>query len=170
MKRTHKIVAATIATLSLAAVTAVFASPGMGMGPMGGMHGGFGPGGHMAGADPATQLDTHLGQLKDELEITAAQEPAWQAFAGKAKQQAQSMQATRARMHEASGLASDPMAPRTEFMKQRMAAMDAMNTAKKELYAVLTPQQTASADKRFGQTGPMGQMGGQRMGHGPQGH
>lgn len=169
MKRSHKIVAATIATLSLAAVTAVFASSGMGMGPMGGMHGGFGPGGHMAGGDPAAQVDTHLGQFKGELGITAAQDPAWQIFAGKAKQQAQSMQAARAKMHEASGSASDPMAQRIEFMKQRVGDMEATNAAKKELYAVLTPEQKATADKRFGQMGQMGQMGGQRMGHGPQG-
>ena len=154
MKRTHKIVAAAIATLSLAAVTAVFASSSMGMGPMGGMHGGFGPGGH-----PAAQVDTHLGQLKGDLGITATQEPGWQAFAGKAKQQAQSMQATRAKMHESAGSTPDPMAQRTEIMKQRMGNMDAMNAAKKDLDAVLTPEQKTTADKRFGQMGQMGQMG-----------
>ena len=159
MKRTHKIVAATLATISIAAATAVFAhpGPGMGMGPMGGMPGTFGPGGRMAGGDPAAAIDARMGDLKSELKITAAQEPVWQAFIGKAKQQAQAMQAMRAKVQETAGSAPDRMAQRTEFMKTRTSNMETMNTSLKDLYAVLTPEQKATADKRFGM------MGGRRM-------
>ena len=169
MKRTHKFVAVTLATLSIVATSAVLAFPGPGMGmgpgfgPMGGMPGGFGPGGRMAGGDPSTMIDAGMNQLKVDLKITPTQEPAWQAFTGKAKEQAQAMQALRSKMQETAGAAPDRMAQRTEFMKQRIGNMEAMTTSLKDLYAVLTPEQKATADQSFGH------MGGRRMAFGPQG-
>jgi Spy/CpxP family protein refolding chaperone len=165
MKRTHKIVAVTLAAMSVAAVTAVFANPGPGMsmgmgmdcGPMGAMHGASGPGGRMTGGGMAANMDAHMsanmGELKSELKITAAQEPAWQAFSAKAAQQAQAMQGMRGKMPVASGSAPDQMAQHAEFMKQRTGNMEAMSAALKDLYAVLTPEQKATADQRFGHLG-----------------
>jgi len=169
MKRTHKFVAVTLATLSIVATSAVLAFPGPGMGmgpgfgPMGGMPGGFGPGGRMAGGDPASMIDARMNQLKADLKITPAQEPAWQAFTGKVKEQAQAMLAMRNKMQETADAAPDRMAQRTEFMKQRIGNMEAMTTSLKDLYAVLTPEQKATADQSFGH------MGGRRMAFGPQG-
>lgn len=165
MQRTTKIAAATLAALALTAVTAVSAFPGPGtgpgFGPMAGGPGTFGP--HFAGSDMTAFAEQRLGELKTELKITAAQDPAWTAFAGKAKEQAQTMQARRVKMQEGAGPTPDRMAQRTEFMKQRMAGMESMNAAMKDLYAVLTPEQKAVADRRFGHAG------GPRMHFGPHG-
>ena len=159
MKSTHKIAATVIATMSLAVASAVLAHPGpgmgmgMGIGPgmgaMGGMFGHFGPGGRMAGADPAAAVVARMGEFKTELKITATQEPGWQVLTGTTTQQAQAMSAMRGKMHETSGSAPERMALRSEFMKQRIGNMDAMAGALKDLYAVLTPEQKAIADKRF---------------------
>ena len=167
MKRTHKIVAVTLAAMSVAAATAVFASPGPGMsmgmgmgsdcGPMGAMHSASGPGGRMHGgamaANMGARMDANMVELKSELKITAAQEPAWQAFSAKAAQQTQAMQGMRGKMHQTSGSAPDQMAQHAEFMKQRTGNLEAMSAALKELYAVLTPEQKAAADQRFGHLG-----------------
>lgn len=104
---------------------------------MGGGPGAFGPAGRFAGADPAAFAEARIGQLKTELNITAAQESAWQAFAGKAKQQAQSMQDLRTKLLQADGPTPDRMIQRTGFMKQRIGSMESMNAAIKDLYAVL---------------------------------
>ena len=59
----------------------------------------------------------------------------------------------RDKMREAAGPAPDQLAQHTEFMKQRIGTMDAMSAALKDLYAVLTPEQKAKADQRFGHIG-----------------
>lgn len=73
------------------------------------------------------------------------------------------MQARRAKMQETGGPTPDRMALRTEFMKQRVAGMESLNAAMKDLYALLTPEQKALADQRFGHAG------GPRMHFGPRG-
>lgn len=172
MKRSHQVVAGIAAALSLAAAAA-FAHPeggmgpgfgpgagagmGPGMGPMGSMMGRHGMAGRMAGANPAAIIDSHLADLKAELKIGTAQEAAWQSFAGKARQQAETMQAMRGKMLDATGTAPERMAQRTEAMKQQIANMETMSAALKDLYAVLTPEQKAIADQH------VGMMGGRRM-------
>lgn len=136
--------------------------PGMGgPGMMGGNHpgamgpgmsgGGFGPG-MKAGArgDPAAHLDAHLAAMKTELKITANQESAWQAYAGQAKKQAESMHSLHAQAPAAAQSAPDRLSQRAEFMKQRTAHMEAMSVALKTLYTVLTPEQRTIADQYFG--------------------
>ena len=44
---------------------------------------------------------------------------------------------------------------RTQFMKQRVAGMETVASAMKQLYVVLTPQQKEILDARFGQDMPM---------------
>lgn len=105
-------------------------------------------------ADFAATATTRLDKLKTELKITADQENAWQTFAGKAKQQVESMQTMRDKMPPpaASGpalSAPERMDKGIEFMKQRLTSMEAMNASLKDLYAVLTPEQKAVADKHF---------------------
>ncbi len=172
MKRTHLFAAATLAALSLAAATAAFAhggsGTGPGSGPMGAMHGASAPGGPQGTGDPTARMEAHLSGLKTELKITPAQELAWQVLVGQAKQQAQGHQAVHATMQGGTASTPDRMAQHTETMKQRVAGMEKMNSALKDLYATLTPEQKATADKRFGHQG--GQMGGSMGGHAMQHH
>jgi len=129
--------------------------PGYGMGS-GGRHMGYGPGYGMGpqgmfNAYPGNAEDG-LAALKAELGITAKQDPAWQAFTKNAAQQNENRQAWFAKMHEvrSAGSAPELLARQTEFMKQRLAEMDANAAALKDLYATLTPEQKAIADQRFG--------------------
>src|SRR3990167_10440058 len=100
------------------------AGPGYGMGS--GMMGGYGPGygmgsGMMGGYGPGYgmgpqvmfggyygNVDDNLVALKDQLGITATQDPAWQAFTKNAKQQNENRQAWFAKMHEARNAGSAP--------------------------------------------------------------
>jgi Spy/CpxP family protein refolding chaperone len=129
----------------------------MGYGP------GYGRGGPGAGAgfSPAAAADGRLAALKTELNITANQESAWQAFATKAKAQVESMQAQRAQAFAANQTAPERLAQRAEFAKQRAAHVEAMSATVKDLYDVLTPEQKAIADQRlaFGAMGPMAGRG-----------
>ena len=133
------------------------------MGP--GMMGGYAPGNAMHGYGMGPQAmfnadsgnaDGGLAALKAELGITANQDAAWQGFAKNAAQQNENRQAWFAKMHEARSAGSAPelLAQQTEFMKQRLAEMDANAAVLKDLYATLTPEQKAVADQRFGGFGP----------------
>jgi len=133
--------------------------PGYGMGP-GAMGGGYGPGygmgpQNMTGNYPNAAANGLTG-MKQQLGITAKQEPAWQAFADSQKKQDESRQAWFDKMREAraNGSTQDMLAQQTEFMKQRQAEMNAHTTAMQNLYAALTPEQRAIADQRFGGFGP----------------
>ena len=149
MKRSHKIVAGLAASLSLATAAIVYAHPA-GSGPcMGAGMGPHGMDGRMGAGNPAVMVESHLTSLKSELNLTPGQEGAWQAFADKAKQQAESMQAMRGTMQQAAGSAPERMSQHTEMMKQRLAGMETMASAVKDLYAILTPEQKAIADKHF---------------------
>jgi hypothetical protein len=151
--------------------------PGMmrggGYGP-GPMARGYGPGaGFQPGAGPSANADARLAFLKDTLKITTGQQAAWDAYAAKAKEQANTMVAMRAQMANTPQNAQDRITQRTELMKQRVAGMEGVSTAFKELYETLTPEQKAIADQqvgggmRFAQAGPRGGYG---PGHGMRGH
>uniref|UniRef100_E6PLW7 Periplasmic protein n=1 Tax=mine drainage metagenome TaxID=410659 RepID=E6PLW7_9ZZZZ len=114
--------------------------------------------GMMHGGDTAAMVDSHLADTKAALNITAAQEPAWQAFATQAKQQAEAMQTMRGKLRDANATAPDRMQARTQLLQQRLTGMEAMTKAFKHLYAVLSPEQRAIANQR------LGMMGEQRMG------
>jgi len=180
MKRVHKIIAGAAGALTLAAATAFAAAPdgtfgpcggpgAVGYGPMSMMYGGMGPGGHgsmgpggrgaMWGGGFGFKSEQHLANLKTELKITAQQEPAWKAFAVKVAEQASQMQAMHAQRGQAPGAdATAPanMASHIGWMTQRLAGMQAMNSALTDLYAVLTPEQRSVADQSFGPMGPHG--------------
>jgi len=175
MKRVQKVLLgiAAFAALGLSGNSAVYAEPLGMMGPeacpydhdMMGHGGPGGPGakgakGAKGQADFAATAASRLEKLRAELKITASQESAWQAFAGKAKQQVEAMQAMHDKMHPAAASADKAPAPANlsapermdkgiEFMKQRVADMESMNASLKDLYAVLTPEQKAIADKHF---------------------
>jgi hypothetical protein len=176
MKKLPSIVTGVAAGLALALSAASYGhqpfagtgpgfGPGMGMGPGygQGMGHGFGPGmgmgrgyGPGAGFDHAGAADARLADVKARLNITAAQESAWQAFAAAAKEQGASMQALRDKMHQDAGTAPERMALHAQAMQQRAAGMAAMSNAFNALYEVLTPEQKAIADQNFGMGGPRG--------------
>jgi hypothetical protein len=152
------------------------AGPRMSHGAMG--HGAMGHGpragdegrhqGHDRWSNPAARVEGHLAALKVELKITPAQDPAWQTFATKARQQAEARIAQRAQRsaQKPAGNVTAPefMAQRTARMKQGLASMETMTAAVTELYGVLTPEQKALADKQFAR-GPRGGRGGEHGHH-----
>ncbi len=166
MTRTQKIFTGIIATLALGIGAAAYAHSG-GLGPCAGEGPGMGMGarsemgGHRRNFDPAANAESRLGKLKSELKITPAQDGAWQAFSAKAKQQAESMQTVRSKMQQTPGPAPERMGQNTEAMKARLAGMETMTAAVKDLYAALTPEQKAIADQHFSN-----HAGGHRMGYG----
>ncbi|MBP6338834.1 MAG: Spy/CpxP family protein refolding chaperone [Vitreoscilla sp.] len=166
MKRLHKILIGTAGVLAVAAATIAVAAPRDGMGRCGGDGMGMMQGDHMRGGDKAAMAEKRLASLKTELKITAQQESAWQAFAAKATEQAKAMQAQhQQRMQErnkaapANASAPERMAEHLGQMKQHLAGMEGMQASVNDLYAALTPEQRALADKHF-----------DRMHRGPGGH
>jgi xanthine dehydrogenase iron-sulfur cluster and FAD-binding subunit A len=169
MKSTRKIVVGLLLAAGVAtAGTIAYAhpegfGPGLGSGPgmMGGNYpgamgsgtfgGGFGPG-MRAGAwgDPVARLEAHLAAMKTELNISANQESAWQAYVTQARQQAEIMQALHAQATATAQTAPERLSQRIEFMRQRTAHLEAMSVALNNLYAVLTTEQRAIADQYFG--------------------
>jgi len=188
MKRTYKIITGAAAVLSIALAATVYAHPGGSWGPGQGMGPGMGPGygmgpgmgpGYgmgpgmgpgmgrgMGPADMSAAASARTAQLKAELKITPAQEAAWKAYEAAVTQQATAMQAMRTQMQalmqnaQPGTTAPDWAAQREAMFKQRQAGMQAHTAAVKDLYAVLTPEQRAIADRG------MGPMGGYRMGGG----
>jgi LTXXQ motif family protein len=140
--------------------------PGAGRGGPGMMHHGPGAGRGGMWSNPAAAVEGHLAALKVELKITPEQESAWKTFTDKARQQAETMPARRAQMiaqmQATDQSAPDRLAKRTEFAKQRIASMETMTAAVKDLYAALTPEQKTLADRQLAH-GPMG-GGGRGMG------
>jgi hypothetical protein len=184
MRNGTKIALAVGAALSLGLAAAELSAHPTGMGgggygPGSGMHGfgmgyGMGPGAGMGsdmhgydmgsgmhgygmglGARPEA-AENRLAGLKSELGITANQETAWQAFVANANKQAESRQAWFAKRREAqtAGTAPELLAQRAEIAKQRQVELESTTVALKNLYAVLTPEQKAVADRVFGGVGP----------------
>jgi hypothetical protein len=150
MKTTVKITLGILAGIGVAASAAVLAhehNPMMEHGTMMG-HGPDGCGPMAMGM--AGKPEAHLGKLKTELKLTAEQEPAWQVFEKTVKAQ----QNTHRGKHDMEK-GTDPMQGRIAFMEQRLAGMKTIAKARADLYAVLTPEQKAIAD-RLMMNGPHG--------------
>lgn len=178
-KTKHLISAAAVSGLILAAGSAVFAHGGFGPGWTGpgmhgggyGMHGGGygmrggmmgGPGGmrgFMGGprstaGDPVAYTDEQLTHLKQTLGITADQETVWTQFADATRAKAKLMATHRQTMH---GGAPESVDTEThlKMMEEGAQHMQQLATATRELYAALTKEQQATADRwmarhRFG--------------------
>ena len=160
MKRSSKITLGIAAVVAAGLAATVFAQaplqgPGS-YGRMGAMHGGA-----MLG-DPSARAEQHLANLKGQLSITPEQETQWQAFADSVKQQAQTMVAMHASMQNAPSTSTERMDQRIAFMQLGLNNMQAVDSAAKQLYSVLTPEQQGL----FDQAGPGAGMG-QGRGFGP---
>ena len=109
--------------------------------------------------DPSVRAEQRLNALKGELKITAQQEPLWLAFADKTKAESgKGMQAMRGQdgKDQTALPAPEKMAQMQTHMKAHLAAMESVNESFKRLYAALTPEQKAAADKHFSHAGAMG--------------
>lgn len=134
---------------------------GPGMGPGHGMGRGMGPGywGAGPGFDATAAVAGHLAALKTQLKITPAQQGAWQAYEKVVTEQATAMQALRDQFHAQwqnaqPGATPPDMAAHHQAMTSlRESSWKAQNAARQELFAALTPEQRAIADRSFG---PMG--------------
>ena len=159
--RKGAIAVAVTAGLATAFIAVAQPGPGYGPGMMGrgpGMMMGGGPGMMMGGgpgpmfasntADIAGFQQARLGQLKSQLSITAEQQPAWDAFATKATEQAKTMQALR--KEGVVGTAPERMARQQQVMGERQKAMGSMSESLTKLYEVLTPQQREVFDRSYG--------------------
>ena len=173
MKRATKIAIGVATALSLGLAAAVVGAhphgygPGWGMGPGGGPGAmGQGPMGHgpmgrsmgpHAYGNPTAFSDWRLSGLKSELKITADQESAWKAFADQTKQQVEAMQAWMTSVQvSAQATAPERFELHNQIIKKRQEQLEKTSTAFKDLYAVLTPEQKALADQRFGMMGSRG--------------
>ena len=105
--------------------------------------------------DPGARIEQRLSRLKADLKITGQQEPLWQAFAEKSKNESgKGMQAMRERMQGDKPLsAPERLAQIQGLMKERVTAMESVNESFTRLYAALTPEQQAAADKHFSKGG-----------------
>ena len=166
MKTFHRITSISLAGLALAAASVAFAHQGMGNdagpGMKGQRHGAMQGGRH--GPASAEATGARLTTLKTELGITAAQESAWQSYAGVVQQHAQAREAMRAQMQSTmqahtpgSGPTAEMAAHRDSMQKQRAQFQAERETARNALLAVLSPEQQAKAATLL-QAG-----GGQRM-------
>jgi hypothetical protein len=101
--------------------------------------------------DPSARVEQRLSRLKGELKLNAQQEPLWAAFAEKSQSEAdKSSKAIRERMQDNKPLtAPERLTQMQSLMKERVAAMDSVNESFTRLYAALTPDQKATADKHF---------------------
>ena len=93
-----------------------------------------------------------MAYLKGELNITAEQQAAWDAYAAAVIGRVELMQA----MHEGmaktmqTGTATERMDARISGMEAMLESMKAMKPATEGLYAVLSDQQKAVADELIG--------------------
>ena len=166
MNSNRKIIACVLAASAVMFGVAHAQGPGCNPDGMPGMKGG----GMQRGAmmEPGVRAEQRLTRLKTELKLSGEQEPVWQAYADKVKAEAgKGMKAMRAsRQSDKPVPAPERMAKMEGMMKERLAAMQSVHESFNRLYAALTPEQKATADKSFGMAGGYqhGGRGGQRQG------
>ncbi len=173
MKRSHKIIAGLIVAAGISSVAfAQQAGRGgwgcdgagpMGMGPMSGQGSPMGKQASMK-FDPALRAERRLDFFKGQLKLTPEQEPLWQAFASKVKDEAgKGMRTMRDQSADANLTAPERMAKMQSLMQERLTAMGGVHESFNRLYAALTPEQQKMADQQAAMMG-RGGMGGKGKG------
>ena len=100
--------------------------------------------------DPVATVDKRLARFKEELKITSSQEPVWNAYEEKTRSNVKDMRdQMQAAMHDTAETAPERFDRHIELMKKRLANFENMDDALKGLYAALTPEQKAVADRHF---------------------
>jgi hypothetical protein len=184
MKNTRTLIASLILAAGISGLASAQGNPQgqgnfgcNGMGPMVGMQGQggqMGPRGMRASmrVDPAQRAEARLTMLKEQLKLTAEQEPLWLAFAEKAKAEAgKGFKAMQNQPADANLTAPERMAKMQALMQERLTAMAGVHENFNRLYEALTPEQKKLADQHAVQMGPKGKGGmrgqGGRMGPPP---
>jgi hypothetical protein len=153
MNNKQKIIAGFIALSASFLGVAYAKGPGAGCDGDGPMRGAMMRDGDM-GKMMAQRGEKRLDRLHAELKITAQQEPLWQAFAEKTRaEMGKGMQAMRDSGANAKLTAPERMEKMQATMKERLAAMENVNESFKRLYAGLSDEQKATADKHFSRIG-----------------
>lgn len=137
MKRTKKIALTLIASIAIGAAASTHAA---GMGP----GGAYAMAGKGMSANHGAWMESQLAKLKSDLKISSDQEAAWEVFANAVTQPKTVRPATTATT------APERIDERIAFMKQGVAAMEALADAMKQLYSVLTPEQKEVLNGHFG--------------------
>jgi len=132
-----------------------YGGPGAMMGYGGpGMMGYGGPGPRFAHSDADIEKfqQERLAQFKAKLNITAVQQPAWDAYVAKISAQQKAMQATHLEWDKAPIAATTPerMKQQQQVMSEQLKSMASMTEAVAKLYDVLTPQQREVFDRSSG--------------------
>lgn len=171
MKTVHALLIAAIAASSLATASAqTYGGPGFGgcrgvgcgSGYGAGSHMGYGPGsymgfgpGHGPGpgmgyGDATVTTQARLDALRARLQLTAIQDPAWQALADAMLQQAHQTDRARDRLFESTGNAAERMTLRAELMMIEAEAFQAVAQAFSGLYEVLSADQRLVVERQWG--------------------
>ena len=172
MKNTRTLIASLILAAGITGLASAQGNPQgqgnfgcNGMGPMAGMQGQgqqMGPRGMHAGMrfDPAQRAESRLALLKDQLKLSAEQEPLWQAFAEKAKAEAgKGFRAMKDQSADANLTAPERMAKMQALMQERLNAMAGVHENFNRLYTALTPEQQKIADQHAALMGPKAKGG-----------
>ena len=100
--------------------------------------------------DPVAKVEQRLAGLKGELKITPDQEAVWAAYAEKTRSNVKAIRDRMdAAMHDQPQTAPERFDRHIELMRARLASFENMDEALKQLYAALTPEQKAAADRHF---------------------
>ncbi len=101
-------------------------------------------------SDPVANSERHLLAFKKELNITNDQEQAWNTYAEKTRNNVKDIRdRTNEAMHDQPQTAPERFDRHIELMRKRLANFENMDEALKQLYAALTPEQKAIADRHF---------------------
>jgi hypothetical protein len=120
------------------------------------------PPGMMSGA----MVEARLAALKEELGITDAQQPQWNAFADALRMQVKEMREMHAQMMRQGPMSwPDRIALHEQRLMARLAVLKAMEAPTKALWDALSEEQRHKAEGLM----MMGPMGMRRMGMGPMG-
>ena len=101
------------------------------------------------GAEPRVDaLEVTIEELREDLKLTAEQEPAWQSYVDKVRALAGDLARERGR-RPAPGSVPQQIDHVVDAARNRLAALEDIAQAAKELYAKLTPGQQPAADPRL---------------------
>jgi hypothetical protein len=99
----------------------------------------------------ADRVETRIKQLHEQLQITAAQEPQWNAVAQAMRDDAAAMQSVIAKRRQSHGqmTAVDDLRSYEEVAETHVAGLQKLIPAFQALYDTMSPEQKKNADAAF---------------------
>lgn len=119
------------------------------------------PGARMAGANMVELVNIRVAQLEEDLNLKAAQLPAWNAYRDRVMRMLDD-ERRGARISVTETSAPKRLDALADTARNRLTAIEDIVDAGKALYAVLTPEQRAVADRRLAL--PLATLSGQDSG------